>query len=61
MDIRINELQSQIKTTDSRSLLDPAVLKEVVRLCVREVKEQLRRDHRDAQDRKLTSHNSGDR
>jgi len=55
MDIRINELNSQIKATDARSLLDPAVLKEVVRICVRAVKEEMEKDKRAADDRRLSA------
>lgn len=61
MDIRINELQSQIQTTDSKSLLDPRVLKEVVRICVREVKDQMQREQRDAKERKLSPHDGEDK
>jgi hypothetical protein len=60
MNIRINEIQSQVKTTPSPSLLDPAVLKEIVRLCVREMKNELERAQRDAKERSIHS-GPGDR
>jgi hypothetical protein len=58
MDIRINELQSQVKTADSRSVLDPAMMRDIVRACVRAVKEELERDKRAAKERQLGSRNS---
>ena len=62
MDIRVNELHSQVKATDAHSLLDPAVLKEIVRACVRAMKEELERDKREAQERQLSPrHTSSDR
>ena len=62
MDIRVNELHSQVKATDAHALLDPAVLKEIVRVCVGAMREELERDKRAAQDRQLgPRHSSGDR
>jgi hypothetical protein len=55
MDIRINEVHSQVRATDSQSLLDPRVLKEIVRACVRAVKEDQAREKRMGEDRRLTS------
>jgi hypothetical protein len=55
MDIRVNELHSQVKAADPRSLLDPAVLKEIVRVCVRAVKQELESDKRAAEERRLGS------
>jgi hypothetical protein len=55
VDIRINEVHSQIRATDSRSLLDPRILQEIVRACVMAVKEELARDKRIAAESKLTS------
>jgi len=61
MDIHVNELHSQVKATDSHSLLDPGVLKEIVRVCVRAMKEELESDKRAAEDRQLSArHSPGD-
>ncbi|WP_158786699.1 hypothetical protein [Granulicella sp. L46] len=54
MDIRIQDVQSRVQTTDSQRLLDPRVMKEIVRACVQAVKEDLARDKRRKQDRELT-------
>jgi hypothetical protein len=61
MDIRINELQSRIQTTDSQKLLDPRILNEIVRACLRAVKEDLAREKRMSQDRKLSDGITPDR
>lgn len=58
MDIRIHEIQSQVRTASSQSALDPAVLREIVRICVQEVKADLARSARSAADRKLSSGDS---
>ena len=54
MDIRINDVQSRIQTTDSQRLLDPRILDEIVRACVRAVKEDMARDKRFAGDRYIS-------
>ncbi len=60
MDIRINEVHSQVQATDSRSLLDPRILQEIVRACVAAMKEEMKRDQRIAQERSLTPGISSD-
>jgi hypothetical protein len=55
MDIRINRVQSRVETTDSQRLLDPRILNEIVRVCVRAVKEDMARDKRFAQDRDISN------
>jgi predicted proteasome-type protease len=55
MDIRINEVQSRVQTTDSQSLLDPRVMHEIVRACVRAVKEEQAKESRMAEERKLSA------
>lgn len=55
MDVRINEVQSRVQTTDSQALLDPRVMREIVRQCVRAVKEEQDREKYMANERKLTS------
>jgi hypothetical protein len=61
MDIHISELQSRIQTTDSQKLLDPRILNEIVRACVRAVKEDMAREKRMSQDRKLSDGITPDR
>jgi hypothetical protein len=58
MDVRINEVQSRVQVGDSQSLLDPRVMKELVRACVKAVKEELERDKRLDGERRLTSRSS---
>jgi hypothetical protein len=55
VDVRINEVQSRVETTDSQSLLDPRVMQEIVRHCVRAVKDELARDKRIREELRLTS------
>jgi hypothetical protein len=58
MDVRINEVQSRVQVGDSQSLLDPRVMREVVRACVKAVKEELERDKRLENERRLSSGSS---
>jgi hypothetical protein len=60
MDVRINEVQSRIQTTDSHALLDPRVLHEIVRACVKAVKDEQAREKRLADERRLSSGVSSD-
>ena len=55
MDIRINEVNSRVQTMDSPALLDPRILKEIVRLCVRAVKDELAHDRRMNEQLKLNN------
>jgi hypothetical protein len=55
MDVRINEVQSSVQVGDSQSLLDPRVMRELVRACVKAVKEEQERDKRIEKERRLTS------
>jgi hypothetical protein len=55
MDVRINEVQSRVQVSDSQSLLDPRVMRELVRACVKAVKEELERDKRLENERRLGS------
>lgn len=61
MDIRIQDMQSRIQTTDSQRLLDPRIMKEIVRACVAAVKEDQAREKRRKQDRDITSGVAPDR
>lgn len=54
MDFRINNVNSNVHVGGSQSLMDPHVMREVVRACVKAVKEELERDKRLAQERHLT-------
>jgi hypothetical protein len=54
MDIRVQDMQSRIQATDSQRLLDPRILKEIVRACVAAVKEDQAREKHRQQDRDLT-------
>ena len=49
MDVRINEVQSRVQATDSKALLDPRVMAQIVRACVRAVKEDQAREKRMAE------------
>jgi hypothetical protein len=60
VDMRINEIQSRVQATDSKSLLDPRVMAQIVRACVRAVKEDQAREKRLADDRRMTSGVSSD-
>ncbi len=59
-DVRINEVQSQVQLTDSRSMLDPRVMREIVRACVKAVKEEQALEKRLADDRRVRSTDSSD-
>ncbi len=54
MDIHVQDLKSRIQATDSQRLLDPRILKEIVRACVAAVKEDQAREKRRKHDRELT-------
>ena len=60
MDVRINEVQSTVQTTDSQSLLDPRVFQDIVRACVRAVKEDQAHEKRLNDERRLDSGSSSD-
>jgi DNA recombination-dependent growth factor C len=61
MDIRIQDVQSRVQATDSQKLLDPRVMKQIVRACVEAVREDQAREKRRAQDRELTNGVAPDR
>jgi hypothetical protein len=60
MDVRINEVQSQIHAADPQSMLDPHVLKRIIRECVEAVKEELEREKRVAAENRLNQGVSSD-
>ncbi|HEX4320456.1 MAG TPA: hypothetical protein VHZ52_06110 [Acidobacteriaceae bacterium] len=53
MDVRINEVQSQVHAVNSRSMLDPVVMHEIVKACVQAVKEDQARQKLLADDRQM--------
>jgi hypothetical protein len=55
MDVRINDVQSRIHIADSERLLDPRLMEQIVRACVRAVKEDLAREQRLARDRNISN------
>jgi hypothetical protein len=61
MDIRIQDVQSGVQATDSQKLLDPRVMKQIVKACVAAVKEDMAREKRRAKDRELTNGVAPDR
>jgi DNA recombination-dependent growth factor C len=61
MDIRVQDVQSRVQATDSQKLLDPRVMKQIIKACVEAVKEDQGREKRRAQDRELTSGVAPDR
>jgi hypothetical protein len=55
MDVRIDEVQSKVQVGDSMTQLDPALMRELVRACVRAVKEDQEREKRLDSERRLDS------
>lgn len=55
MDVQINEVQSRVQVMDSQRMLDPRVMQEIVRTCVRAVREEMERDKRRARDLDITN------
>ena len=55
MDVRINEVQSNVHVGDSQTLTDPLVMRALVTACVKAVKEELDRDKRLDEERRLNS------
>jgi hypothetical protein len=54
MEMRINRVESRVYATDSDMLMDPEVKREIVRMCVSAVKEELQRDKRIADESRVT-------
>ena len=61
MDIRINEVNSQVRTVDSKAVLDPAVMRQIIKACVKAVKEDQARQKHLADERSLTPSASGNK
>ena len=60
MDVRINEVQSQLHTMDSQSLIDPRILRQIVRACMEAMEEKQAREKREQDERRLTTGVSDD-
>ncbi len=54
MDVRINEVNSQVQTVDSKALLDPQVMRQIVNACMNAIKENEDRKKILDNDRELT-------
>ena len=50
----VNDMRSEVQVRNWQQLLDPQVLEQIIPLCVRAVKEDLARDKRMEQERRLT-------
>ena len=57
MDVRINEVQSNVQVGSSQTALDSRVMRELVRACVKAVKEEQEREKRLEKERRLNSKN----
>jgi hypothetical protein len=60
VDVRINEVHSQVKTVDSKALLDPHVMRQIVQACVKAVKEDQARQKQLVSERQISSGVSSD-
>ncbi len=54
MDVRINEVNSQVQTVDSKGLLDPQVMRQIVSTCIKTIRENQDRQKVLDKDRELT-------
>ena len=55
MDVQINEIQSQVHAVDSRTLLEPRVLQQIVRACIQAINDEQAREKRLSDERRLTA------
>jgi hypothetical protein len=60
VDVRINEVQSQVQAVNSKPLLDPHVMRQIVKACVKALKEDQARQKQLAEDRRMSSGASAD-
>ena len=58
MDVRINEVQSSVQVGSTKTQLDPQTMREIVRACVKAVKEEQEREKRREKERSLSSRSS---
>jgi hypothetical protein len=54
VDVRINEVSSQVQTVDSKALLDPQVMRQIVNACLKAIKENQDRQKKLKDDRELS-------
>jgi hypothetical protein len=54
MDVQINEIQSQVHAVDSQTLLEPRLLQQIVRACIRAINDEQAREKRLSDERRLT-------
>jgi hypothetical protein len=54
MDVQINEIQSQVHAIDSQALLEPRVLRQIVRACIQAISDEQAREKRLSDERRLT-------
>lgn len=54
MDIRIDEMTSNVRSTDSRALIDPAILNRIVAAVITRMREENDREARTNRERRLT-------
>jgi hypothetical protein len=55
MDMRINEVQSRVQTMDSRMLLDPQVMRQIVKACMAAIEEERARQKHLVTERQLNA------
>jgi len=55
VDVRINRVDSQVQTVDSQSMLDPRVMRQIVKACMKAIQEEQARQKRLKDDRDLTN------
>jgi hypothetical protein len=60
LDVRINEVHSQVQTVDSKSLLDPRVMQQIVKACLKALKEEQARHKELSGERRLSPDTSAD-
>jgi hypothetical protein len=55
MDVRINEVQSRVQTLDSRMILDPQIMRQIVKACVAAIEEEQARQKHLVSERQLNA------
>jgi hypothetical protein len=60
MDIRVNEVHSQVQAVDSNTFLSPQVMRQIIKACIRAVKEDRAREKMLAGERRLKAGVSAD-
>lgn len=57
MDVRINSMTSNIRATDSRAMLTPEVLNQIVQAVLTQLQEEVRRDAERERDMQINKSN----